>query len=502
MEGEPVSQATEPPPTRLPVYPPEKKKKQRPFVFDQHPSRKIALRLAYHGHVHDGLAIQKETANTVEGLLCEALKRLRFIPESGPEQMARCGRTDKGVSALSNCMSFIARASCRPEDVPQLPPIDYCTKLNHVLPSTIRVIGFAHVGVDFDARFSCRSRTYRYYFYHRGLHLDAMREAVRYMVGTHSFRNFCVLDVVNVSNFERTIESAEIHQSESLPEYISYLELKANSFLYHQVRCTMEILFLVGRQLEPPTIVKTLLERGDCKPQYGLADSTPLVLWECHFGDAVQWCMTRNGFQEVERQLQDISTALLIRATSAEAMRRQLFEWYQDTPDCLLISSTPGNTSNTTNHAEKTETQSTTTAGQNCHNHPHSSDVGVVRRREGEQEDDVDEWSVAGCDWTQPRSEDLRRARRSSLMHEMRKRQQKTHTNQEAKPSANSEVSVDPQIIETRQRLVGYVPLLDRPTERTFDEQVKQLSGTKRARYELNVQLKEAGKKENEGKVN
>eukprot|EP00796_Vickermania_ingenoplastis_P005901 gene5901-4216_t len=467
--GQMTSTASGPAASSSAPFPPSKKKPERPFIFDQHPSRRIALRLAYHGHVHDGLAIQKETSNTVEGLLCEALKRLRLISAEGPQEMARCGRTDKGVSALSNCMSFIARASCRATDDPQLPPIDYCTKLNHILPSTIRAIGFAHVHDDFDARFSCKARTYRYYFCHRGLDLAAMQEAVGALVGTHNFRNFCVLDVVNVSNFERTVQTAAIRRSELQPDTVSFLELKANSFLYHQVRCTMEVLFLVGRHLEPPSIVRSLLERGDCKPQYGLADSTPLVLWECHFDERLQWQMTRQGFREVERQLQDIATALLLRATAASAMRDQLFTWYRDSLDCLTAASTA---------ARSGETE---------------EERYVVPRRRTEVTENPDSWSVVGCDWTQPRSDELRRSRQSSLLQDMKHRHaaagrrlaQPTHGLTDPELEKDGCMAV---VQAQRQKISGYVPLLERPVERTFDEQVQQLSGTKRARFKHRAQ--------------
>ncbi|KPA83174.1 putative pseudouridine synthase A-like protein [Leptomonas pyrrhocoris] len=287
------------PSSSLPLIPrtlgANKKKLEKAFLFDRYPSRKIALRLAYHGHVHDGLAKQKETDNTVEGIVCDALRRVRLIPEDGPHNFGRCGRTDKGVSALGNAFSLTARASCTADAAPQLPPLDYCNMLNNVLTPTIRIVGFAYVDDAFDARFSCVSRTYRYYFCHRGLNVAAMQQAAAHLIGTHNFRNFCKMDVVNVSNFTRTVLTAEVCTSADLPELISYFEITANSFLYHQIRCTMTVLFLVGRGVESPSVVPALLERGDCKPAYPLADGTPLVLWNCGFA-GLQWQLSRRAF--------------------------------------------------------------------------------------------------------------------------------------------------------------------------------------------------------------
>lgn len=462
------SQATSSP---LPLVPRtlggnKKKKMEKAFFFDRYPSRKIALRLAYHGHVHDGLAKQKETDNTVEGLVCEALRRVRLIPQDGPHNFGRCGRTDKGVSALGNAFSLTVRASCAADASPQLPPLDYCNMLNNVLPATIRIVGFAYVDDAFDARFSCVSRTYRYYFCHRGLNLAAMQEAAAFFLGTHSFRNFCKMDVVNVSNFTRTVHAVGIHQSADLPELISYFEIRANSFLYHQIRCTMEVLFLVGRGLEKPSVVQELLVRGDCKPTYPLADGTPLVLWDCGF-ENLQWTLSRRAFLAVEQELQDISTALLIRATSASAMRTQLFDWYKDTTDIF----TKGEEDSTAAAPERVQEK-----GEGSPSLVVPQDVSFRR---------LDAWSITGCDWTEPGTQPQAKARKRDLLYYHRcEAEAESRSATHAAPTETGTIALTPQ---------HYVPLLQRETERTFEAEVRDLSEKKRARYEVNEAKKAAG---------
>lgn len=463
----------------------KKKKMEKAFLFDRYPSRKIALRLAYHGHVHDGLAKQKETDNTVEGIVCDALRRVRLIPHDGPHNFGRCGRTDKGVSALGNAFSLTARASCAVDASPQLPPLDYCNMLNNVLPPTIRIAGFAYVDDGFDARFSCVSRTYRYYFCHRGLNLDAMQEAATHFLGTHSFRNFCKMDVVNVSNFTRTVHSVGIYQSADLPELISYLEIKANSFLYHQIRCTMEVLFLVGRGLESPSVVPTLLDRGDCKPNYPLADGTPLVLWDCGF-ENLQWTLSRRAFLAVEQELQDISTALLIRATSAAAMRTQLFNWYKETADVFAKSDEEVRT----HKAETEEGKAATSPAASSLAVPHSLSF---RRLDG--------WSITGCDWTEPGTHTQMKARKRDLLYYLRC---DSSTESQCSPHAASSTAADAEAQKDVLAHVpqNYVPLLERDTERTFAEEVRDLSEKKRARYEVNEAKKAAGAAPQTGETN
>ena len=308
-------------------------KPPRPFDFDKYPTRFVCLRLAYHGQTHDGLAKQVHTANTVEAIVCEALKRLKLIPNEGPQRFSRCARTDKGVSALGNAFSLVMRAAEEGR-----PDFDYCKMINGCLPPTIRIVAWSFVPDTFDARFSCTSRTYRYYFCAGALDLSAMQEAAQFLVGEHNFRNFCRLDVCNVDNFLRRVLHVAIA---ALDGGLAYLEITATAFLYHQIRCTMHVLFLVGQKLEPPSVVKSLLERGDAKPQYPLADDAPLVLWECAFDPrAVQWRYSSQAMTIICAELHDIHAAMLIRAVISREMSSQLLTWCGDWT-CAETSSVP-----------------------------------------------------------------------------------------------------------------------------------------------------------------
>lgn len=119
--------------------------------------------------------------------------------------------------------------------------IPYIQVLNGVLPRDIRILAWCpNPGPDFDARFSCRQRQYRYFFTqpafnpvpgelgfsrsaarHRGiakrevrdgwLDIEAMREACKLFIGRHDFRNFCRVDTSKqIENFERIIYHASI----------------------------------------------------------------------------------------------------------------------------------------------------------------------------------------------------------------------------------------------------------------------------------------------------
>ena len=51
--------------------------------------------------------------------------------------------------------------SCTGDKTEELP---YMAMLNSTLPEDIRVLSWAPVGPDFNARFNCLHRTYKYFF--------------------------------------------------------------------------------------------------------------------------------------------------------------------------------------------------------------------------------------------------------------------------------------------------------------------------------------------------
>ena len=214
--------------------------------------------------------------------------------------------------------------------------IDYCTVLNKVLPSNIRVIAWKEVTPQFSARFSAGSRTYRYFFVNRkfsdkfvkhdnmlampivnadtlnsdtdtvdssydyyDLDVDRMNKAAQYLIGDHDFRNLCKMDVTSVSNFRRLIYSAEVKRfcgrgdeesssggsSVQGEECVYMLEITGRAFLWHMVRCIMSVLFLVGHRLEEPTVIQKLLDidKTPARPSYNFAPELPLVLHHCSF---------------------------------------------------------------------------------------------------------------------------------------------------------------------------------------------------------------------------
>lgn len=310
--------------------------KKRPFDFSSHPRRHVALRLAYLGWAYQGFAVQENTDNTVEARLFEALLKTRLIQDRQSSNYHRCGRTDKGVSAFSQVITIDLRStqfceglgitlpanvdvSAKTKATPSELP--YVKMLNRVLPQDIRILDWAPAPEGFSARFDCQSRTYRYYFPCGSLDVALMAEAAKRYEGTHDFRNLCKMDVGNgVLQFERTILSASVkpgnpQHTSSTDQYDLFIfEVKGLAFLYHQVRCMMAVLLLIGQKLEAPEIINQLLdvENNPRKPQYSMAVDYPLVLYDCHF-EGLSWQQEAEEVNHVLAALQQHWTQSAVR---------------------------------------------------------------------------------------------------------------------------------------------------------------------------------------------
>ncbi|WVQ99737.1 tRNA pseudouridine(38-40) synthase [Kwoniella sp. CBS 9459] len=183
----------------------------------------------------------------------------------------------------------------------QAPPLEYpYTKLlNSVLPSSIRVLAWSPLSQEFDSRFSCSYRHYRYAFHMTStptsppLDLDLMREGARRLLGENDHRNFCKLDgSKQIKNHRRTVLEAyfeeESDSGQGLGKRVVF-NLIGTAFLWHQVRHIIAVLFLVGSKLESPEMVTELLdvEKYPSKPNYTMGDPLPLTLHKCGYKEGV-----------------------------------------------------------------------------------------------------------------------------------------------------------------------------------------------------------------------
>lgn len=256
---------------------PRRKKKERQFNFDQHPKRQIALQVAYYGAKYRGLVgagLEVDETESVESEIFQALRVTKLIENDREAwHYARCGRTDAGVSAYRQVLSIRVRckqsqgigvvpavsSKAAPSDGPvenrtdpecveetdEPEEIDFASLLNHRLPDEIRVLAWAPVHLDFNARFDCKSRTYRYLFPSSGLKMDKMQDGAQRFVGEHDFRNLCAFNS-SAKSWTRSIYESEIKPASTsfsgvhgIPwlggDQMMVFEIRSRGFLYHQV---------------------------------------------------------------------------------------------------------------------------------------------------------------------------------------------------------------------------------------------------------------------------
>jgi len=157
---------------------------------------RLALRIAYNGSNFQGWQRQP-TGNTVENTI-EAV--LNDIHDNSDTRIVGSGRTDAGVHALEQVAHFDPPAHSI------LQPQEYLTALNGNLPPEIRVTNCQEVDDTFHARYSARSKTYRYRIYcgdplpplehQRAWHLRKrpdwalLQETLQLCEGKHDFAHF------------------------------------------------------------------------------------------------------------------------------------------------------------------------------------------------------------------------------------------------------------------------------------------------------------------------
>ena len=213
--------------------------------------------------------------------------------------------------------------------------MDYVSVLNGVLPNDIRVYAWAPLNSkDISARFDCQRRVYHYYFPRAQFDIDSMNLACKYLIGVHDFRNLCKMDVNNgVVNYIREVYDSgiEIKEQGNDPYSICVFFIEASAFLWHQIRCLMAVLFLVGQGLEKPTIIENLLNvvQYPSKPQYSMAHDLPLVLFSAIYdpNQVPKWfygknsAVLRNIIEKLQQKWNESATRSAIIKSMFESLQ-------------------------------------------------------------------------------------------------------------------------------------------------------------------------------------
>ena len=183
-----------------------------------------------------------------------------------PLGVTAAGRTDRGVHAAGQVAHFDTAAS--------RPLTAWVRGVNTFLPESMSVLWAHPVSEQFHARFSARSRTYRYRllnrpvrpaiaaryvgWYHAPLDMNTMREAARALIGEHDFSAFRAAEC-EAATPVRTVYSIAIEPS---GEEIHFV-IRANAFLHHMVRNIVGTLIYVGNGRQSSGWVAEVLAARD-----------------------------------------------------------------------------------------------------------------------------------------------------------------------------------------------------------------------------------------------
>jgi len=225
-------------------------------------NKNFKLTIAYDGTRY--LGWQRQDAHkdkTIQGKLETIISKM-----AGQEiEIIGSGRTDAGVHASAQVANFHWQTKETERYVK-----DY---INKYLPEDIAVTEAKEVSERFHSRYNVKDKTYLYrinianthpiferkYVYHKpgSYQIDKMRDAARFLLGTHDFKGFS-----SKNTKKETVREIYDLKIDCLDTEID-IYIKANGFLYNMVRIIVGTLIEIGLGEREVKDVQTVLAKKD-----------------------------------------------------------------------------------------------------------------------------------------------------------------------------------------------------------------------------------------------
>lgn len=224
--------------------------------------RNLLFKAAFDGSVFHGWQ-QQENAVTVQGELRRAWQELT----GENPNIIGCSRTDAGVHANEYYFSVKTESTIPCEKFP-------IALSSASLPGEIALYSCREVADDFNARFNCLKKEYKYVIENTSVHspflfkrafncpygMDEalMNEAAQHFLGEHDFSAFCASGAEVVSKV-REIYSASVERVGDTVEF----KVCGNGFLYNMVRIMAGTLIYVNNGKIQAESIPEIIESKD-----------------------------------------------------------------------------------------------------------------------------------------------------------------------------------------------------------------------------------------------
>ena len=254
--------------------------------------RNIKLTIAYDGTEFRGWQRQ-ENGRTVQKEIEAALEKMHGKPVT----LFGSGRTDSGVHAAGQAANFQT-------DIDSIAADRFTPALNSLLPHDVRILESGEASSDFHARFSAKSRLYRYQFIcrsgraagttllphesrynlklHRFPRIDLLNAYGRLILGETDCSIFAGagdLAVIEGKSKNRYIYSSQFYMEQSRLIF----EIKANAFLRSMVRSAAGTFLHYEEKNTAPENLRQIIASGERSLAGPTLPPQGLFLWHVEY---------------------------------------------------------------------------------------------------------------------------------------------------------------------------------------------------------------------------
>ena len=255
------------------------------------PLVRVRMTVAYDGSGFHGFA-PNPGVPTVGGTLRDALEKVL----RAPVELTCAGRTDTGVHAWGQVVSFTAPAE-------RFDPLTLQRAVNRLCGPAVVVREARAAAEDFDARRSATGRTYRYTVLNRPvpdpflattawhvdepLDLDLLRLGCDPLIGEHDFSAFCRRPKLRDGSEASLVRTVRRAAWSDLGDGLLRFEIEANAFCHQMIRSVVGTLVEVGAGRRHAGELLGILAGRDRAAASKLAPPQGLCLWAVAYPDGI-----------------------------------------------------------------------------------------------------------------------------------------------------------------------------------------------------------------------